>query len=251
MQFDHIVIHVDNDAVQLQALQQTLNEQGYPFNPDAGRRSPSLRVSSINIGDEYIEVVRLRRASKSWMPLWTRFYDQGLRGAYCIFLEVDDVERTAVALKKAGVAARGPAKIHYPRLMGLIRPPAPYFIYYLPEFPGTHLQLALMQYNKPGDRERFQETLVPNAQRNGINGIRRVAVDLPGLEESLPMLRLVFPDLRQEDDCWVSLAGKTRLAFGADPQAKTRLHLHAVTSQRHHLGKSFQIENVTVSTTGG
>jgi hypothetical protein len=252
MRFDHIVIHVDNDTAQLQALQTTLNDQGYPFDPETGRRSLAMRSSNINIGDEYIEVVRLRKHGiKKWMPLWAQHYEQGLRGAYCIFLEVEDVERTAVALKKAGVAARGPAELVYPELMGLIHHPAPYFIYYMPEFPGTHLQIALMQYNKTGDREHFLDGLFPNAQLDGINGIRRIEVALPRLEESLPMLRLIFPDLRQENGCWVSLAEKTRLAFAPAPGEEASLCVHAVTSQRHRLGQSSQIENVTIRTTGG
>src|SRR5690606_14106643 len=49
MRLDHIVIHVDNDEPILQDLKRTLNAQGYPFDPNRGRRSPGVRVSNINI----------------------------------------------------------------------------------------------------------------------------------------------------------------------------------------------------------
>lgn len=252
MRLDHIVIHVDNDEPKLQDLKRTLNAQGYPFDPNRGRRSPGVRVSNINIGDEYIEIVRLRRRGvKSWMPLWAYRYDAGARGAYCIFLEVEDVERTAVALKRSGVAALGPAVLNYPLLMGLLHPTAPYFIYYMPDFTGTNLHIALMQYNQPEDRERALDSLYPNAQQNGINGIRRVEVDIPALQDDLPMLRLIFPDLCEENGAWVSLIEKTRMAFKQSPDGQTRVRVHAVTSQRKRVGQSVAIDNVELITTGG
>jgi hypothetical protein len=252
MRFDHIVIHVDNDLQKLQSLQQSLNALGYPFDPAKGKHNKEYRVSNINIGEEYIEVVRLLKPGvRSWMPVWANAYDSGERGAFCIFLEVEDVERTAVAIKKAGVPARGPTVLNYPYFFGLLQNEAPYMIYYLPTFSGSSLQIALMQYRSQGARRSFQAGLRPNAEKNGVQGIRRVEVQLPNFEESIDIIRKLFPDLYQENSAWTSLLEKTRLAFSASPDAATHVRLCTVTSQRSNLGSEFKIDGVELITTGG
>jgi hypothetical protein len=252
MRFDHIVIHVDNDIQKLSALQQALNPHGYPFDPTQGKRNKEIWVSTINVGNEYIEIVRLLKPTvRSWMPLWVNAYERGQRGAFCVFIEVEDVERTAVALKKGGIPARGPAVLTYPALFGLLNLESPYFIYYLPTFPGSSLQIALMQYKKPAARESFQVGLYPNASEKGINGIRRVEIQLPTLDDSMDMLRKVFPDLYLENYAWAVQLEKTRLVFGQSPDADTHVRLCTVTSQKALLGKEFQIDNVNLITTGG
>lgn len=252
MRLDHIVIHVDNDSKQMEALQDSINAQGYPFDPEKGKRSGELRSSNINIGPDYLEVVRLLKPNaQSWMPVWVRDYDSGHRGAYCIFLEVDDVERLAVALKKAGVRARGPAVLTYPALAGILRQESPYFIYYLPNFPDSHLQLAIMQYKEKDGHETFQMGMHPNADENGIKGIRRVEIELPNLDESMEMLQKVFPEMRLENGDWVAAMDKQRLVFRRSPDAGTHVRVHTVTSQRANVGKKFSISNVEVITTGG
>lgn len=252
MRLDHIVIHVDNDSKQIEAFSESINAQGYPFDPEKGRRSGELRSSTVNIGPDYLEVVRLMKPNaQSWMPVWVRDYDSGHRGAYCIFLEVEDVERTAVALKKAGVRARGPAVLTYPTLGGILRAESPYFIYYLPNFPDSHLQLALMQYKAKDGRETFQAALRPNSDENGIKGIRRVEIDLPNLDESMEMLQKVFPEMRLENNDWVAVLEKQRLVFRRSPDAGTHLRVYTVTSQRANVGRKFAISNVEVITSGG
>jgi hypothetical protein len=154
MRLDHIVIHIDNDLVRLHAMKNSLTELGYPFDPKSGKGNNEFKATNINIGSEYLEIIRLLKPNvQSWMPMWARNYDSGQRGAYCIFLEVDDVERSAVSLKKAGVRLRGPATLTYPALFGMLRQEAPYMIYYLPNFPDSTLQLALMQYKPPRARD--------------------------------------------------------------------------------------------------
>lgn len=252
MRLDHIVVHVDNDPQKLKSLSETTNDQGYPFFPNKGKRNTEYCSSSINIGSEYIEVVRmLKPNAQSWMPLWSHYYDSGFRGVYCIFLEVEDVERTAVALKKAGVRARGPAVLTYPALLGMFRKEAPYLIYYMPTFPDTNFQLALMQYRKPGSREAFQAGLQPNANTNGINGIRRVEIELPNLDESMEMIQKIFPDLRFENGEWMTQLEKQRMVFRRSADAAMHVRVSTVTSQRANLGKSFQLSNLEVVTTGG
>ncbi len=252
MRLDHIVIHVDNDPKQIEALTDSINAHGYPFDPDKGRRSGELRTSNINIGPDYLEVVRvLKPNAQSWMPVWVRNYNEGLRGAYCIFIEVEDVERTAVALKKAGVRARGPAVLTYPTLGGILRTESPYFIYYLPNFPDSHLQIGLLQYKAKDGRETFQLGMVPNAEENGIKGIRKVEVELPNLDESMDMLQQLFPDMRLENGDWVAVLEKQRMVFRRSPDAETHVRVHTVTSQRANVGKKFSIDNVEVITTGG
>ncbi len=252
MRFDHIVLHVDNNLQELQTLKEALNAQGYPFDPAQSRRNREYASSNINIGNEYIEIVRLfKPKAKSWMPLWANEYDQGQRGAFCIFLEVEDVERTAVALKHTGIPARGPAVLSYPVFLGLINRETPYFIYYLPNFPGSSLQLAIMQYKRKSGREMFQLGMVPNAIQNGINGIRRVEVALPNLADSLEILRRTFPDLKQENECWASQMEKTRIIFRQSPNTDTQVRLSTITSQRNYVGKKFQIANVELVTLGG
>lgn len=252
MKFDHIVIHVDSDPNELQALEDSASRLGYPFDPFSGKKNRDFCSANINIGEEYLEVVHLARAGvKTWQPQWTSQYDSGHRGAYCIFLEVEDVERTAVALKKSSFAARGPAVITYPGLLGLLPKKSPFTIYYLSNFPGAALQLALMQYDSPEARVRFQKSLNPNAQENDILGIRLVDIALPDLSGSLPLLQAVFPGLEKEEDAQVCRIEKTRFAFRQSSDADSHLRLQTVTSRRANIGGSFKIENVEVLTAGG
>lgn len=252
MRIDHIVVHVDNDPLKVNTLSSAINAQGFPFNPEAGRRSFDYRVNNINVGNEYIEVVRLvRPKTSSWMPLWTNEYNKGERGVFCIFLEVDDVERLAVAIKKAGIRARGPAVLTYPVLLGIIHTETPYFIYYLPNFPDTPLQLAIMQYKKPSQRESFMAKLQPNSEQNGINGVRKVEIELPNLDGSMDMLQKLFPDLHHEHDEWFTMLEKQRVIFRRSADQQAHVRVSAVASQRAYLGKKFQIDNLEVVTTGG
>lgn len=252
MRIDHLVIHTDNDSQRMQALKDCAVASGYPFDPDKGRKNSDYRSSNINIGSEYLEIVRmLKPGTDSWMPLWTRYYDEGKRGAFCIFLEVEDVERTAVSLKRAGLRLRGPAAIAYPGLLGMLRVEAPYLIYYLPQFPDTHLQLALMQYKKPEAREGWMAGLQPNANQNGINGIRRVEVELPNLDESTEMLQKVFTSLQLDSGEWIANLDKQRLIFRSSPDQSVHLRVSTVTSQKQYVGKKFTVDNVEIVTTGG
>jgi hypothetical protein len=251
MRIDHVVVHIDNDPVRLHAMKRNLTDLGYPYDHEGGKGNNDFRSTNINIGSEYIEVVRLQKPNvQSWMPIWSRNYDNGQRGVYCLFLEVEDVERTAVALMKSGIRARGPAAITYPGVFGLLRLEAPYLIYYLPTFPDTLLHLALMQY-KPKGRESTQASLVPNSSQYGINGIRRAEFELPNLDESMDMLQKLFPDLHLEGGDWVSQLDKQRIAFRQSAEKATRLKLFAVTSQRSRIGRQFKIDNVEVQTIGG
>ncbi len=252
MRFDHLVIHTDNDPQKLQALKEQLNGQGYPFDPDKGKHNSEFWASNINISGEYLEVVRMMKPNaQTWMPVWAHNYDEGQRGVFCIFLEVEDAERTGVALKHAGIRARGPAVLTYPALFGMLRTDSPYFIYYLPSFPETCLQMAVMQYRKPGLRQSFQAGMAPNAEENGINGIRRIEVELPNLEDSMDMLQKLFADLHMENGEWVVMLEKLRMAFRRSPDANPHVRLMTTTSQRSLVGKKFQIENVEVQTIGG
>jgi hypothetical protein len=252
MRLDHIVIHVDNEIQNLTEMKQALNAQGYPFDPGQGKRNSNFCASPIHIGCEYIELVRMKRPrAKTWMPYWVEKYKNGQRGAFCIFIEIEDVERTAVAIKKAGIKAYGPTVLTYPGLFGLGHAESPYFIYYLPDFPGSTLQIALMQYRKKGGREAFQARMLPNAIENGIHGIRRVEVALPNLEESLDMLHKVFPDLQDENGIWAAQVDKARFWFSQSADEETHIRLSTVTSQRGYVGNKSQIHNVELVTLGG
>lgn len=252
MQFDHIVVHVDNNNQKIKALKETLNAQGYPFEPSQGRRNTQYSTSAINIGQEYIEIVRLlKRNARSWMPYWVRRYENGERGAFCIFIEIEDVERTAVALKRAGVKMGGPFVLNYPGFLGLLHVESPYFIYFMPNFPGSSLQLALMQYKKKNGRETFQAGMLPNAIENGINGIRRVEVALPQLAESMEDLQKIFPDLQSENGVWSTQLEKARFLFSQSADEDTHVRLSTITSQRVYVGKRSQIDNVELITLGG
>lgn len=252
MRFDHIVIHVNNDAEELQAMKSMLNANGYPFDPARGKRNRYIFSSNLNIGSEYIEIVRLfRKKARNWMPIWTRAYDQGQRGAFAIFIEVEDVERAAVALKRAGVAALGPAVLTYPAFFGLVQLESPYFIYYMPNFPGSNLMIALMQYKKENGREIYQAGMQPNAVEHGIHGIRRVEVALPQFAESVDMLSKIFPDLEEENGGRAVQLEKTRLIFSQSPDEETHVCLKTITSQKAFAGKKFNIDNVDLVTIGG
>ena len=113
----------------------------------------------------------------------------------------------------------------------MLRKEAPYIIYYLPTFPDSALQLALMQY-KPRGRESTQAGLVPNASQNGISGIRRAEIDLPNLNESMDMLIQLFPDLHLEGNNWSTQLEKQRLIFRQSANKDTRVQLTTVATQR-------------------
>ena len=252
MRLDHIVVHLENDFLRLRALRDQAAAIGYPFDPDKTKGNAEFKCFNINIGSEYIEVVRiLKKNAQSWEPMWTRTFDAGERGAFCIFIEVSDVERSGSALKNAGVRVNGPAALHYPGFMGLSRAEAPYSIYYLPTFSGSPVHLALMQYKGSG-REVTQSAMFPNASQNGINGIRMLDVELPNLEDSLDLLHTTFPDLYHEGDLWIAQLEQQRISFcqSAD-HAKTALRVFTTTSQKINAGKSFTLGNVEVRTIGG
>lgn len=51
MRLDHFVVHIDGDQTKLETLKNTIEPMGFPFNPNAGKRTKGFQVANIWIGN--------------------------------------------------------------------------------------------------------------------------------------------------------------------------------------------------------
>ncbi|MEJ2035873.1 MAG: hypothetical protein P8X69_07295, partial [Maritimibacter sp.] len=105
MMIDHIVAHFDT-AREISDLKASLDAAGIPFEPSWGKKAKGFEISNIWIGEQYFELVQIKDDNNLWQPEWATRHRAGDRGAYCLFLDVDEeIETLRARLIGAGIAA--------------------------------------------------------------------------------------------------------------------------------------------------
>lgn len=244
LRLDHFVVHINNDRKQLKKLKDSIEPLGIPFNPKKGKRTKGFQVSNIWIGDQYFELVWLKRKQSDWKKEWVNRYNHGERGIFCLMLLTDDLDALCKSWLDKGIHVQGPERITFSWLK-IFKKKMPFRTLYAPEIPGTAIQIAAIQM----DSENYYHLLrtkymKPNAEKNGMMGIKSAVVSHDFSDEAWEYIHKLFPYTEKKNDTLHYNMGTTSLSFVRGQSEKTFVTLHVHT--RKEIGKSFQIENVQV-----
>lgn len=87
MRLDHFVVHVDANSAKLKQLALDAEVAGMPCDLGKGKGTSGFKAANIWVGDQYFEIVWLKRPDGGgWQKDWVDLYNDGKRGAFCIFL---------------------------------------------------------------------------------------------------------------------------------------------------------------------
>jgi hypothetical protein len=241
MRLDHFVVHVDNNIAKLKQLAAAATSAGMPFNPKKGKGTSGFRATNIWIGDQYFEIPWLRRHDGGgWKKEWVELYNNGQRGAFCIFLLTRNLRELKARLEAAGVAVNE-EKVSF-KAFGLFTKVMPWTTLHLPRLPGTNLEISFIEYEPIC--ETWFARMSPNAKTNGIEGVLSGEIEVQDFEGASDFLRRVFPESRTMSDEFVaSLEGGTLVVRRG---SENRVTLFARSKEAKLVGKEFSFEDVTV-----
>ncbi|MGE0632287.1 MAG: VOC family protein [Pseudobdellovibrionaceae bacterium] len=246
MKLDHVVVHIDNNENILKSLKKTIDPMGFPFEPKWGKGTKGFKAANIWIGRQYFEIIRLLRTDGGgWTDKWVRRYNNGKRGAFCLFLQVENIDVVAKDLISRGIGISGPERISFKTMFGLIKKTLPWQIIYLPEIPGTDLEIGFIQYD-PDPNDRIKQYLVPNSDSNGIDGFSSATVQLPLNDSAKAFLQKLFPVGQLKENSVIVQLQNGELEFLNFP--RVQIQLKGDVSNPKVKGLSFQLENVTFLT---
>jgi hypothetical protein len=250
MRLDHFVVHIDPVPAKLQSLKAQIVPMGFPFNPTAGKRTKGFQVANIWVGDQYLELVWLKtHDGGGWRSEWVEKYNRGVRGIFGLCLMTDHLDALANELRNRGVAASSPERITFRALFGLLKKSLPFRLVYTPPIPGTDLEIFFLEMDS---QQKFEFTrkyfMKPNAEQNGITGIREAVVRCQFSEEAWKYIRAIFPNLSGNERMATHDMGETKLHFVQSDDVGLRVELLATTTSEDLANRSFEIENVRVTT---
>lgn len=241
---DHFVIHIDKQSETIAQFKATLPALGFPFKPEWGKGNRGFKAANLWIGQQYFEIIRiLKTDGGGWPPYWVQKYKQGVRGIYCIFLATDRLNEIRHTLNIQGIKFQGPERTSFRWLF--FKKTLPWRYILLPEIPGTDIQIGFIQYDADAE-EKFAAYMVPNASKNGINGINLARVDLPFSNETLSFLKKPFPDLQMKENQAIVQLFAGKLVFRDQDQVSVTLQASSINPD--YSDASFMIENVCVET---
>lgn len=114
-----------------------------------------------------------------------------------------------------------------------------------PKIPGTDIEIGFIEYD-PDPRDIVKRYLIPNADQNGINGIRSVKFCLPLTENVRAYIKTLFPRAKDENDrVEIPLIGGELVFKSAE---KVIIELKVDASSQQFQGNQFSLENVFVRT---
>lgn len=199
MRIDHLVIHLSEDKSQHRYIKQQADELNIPFHKDSSLSSSHVKVFRMQIGQEYLKLVKLfQPENNQWEPLWNQRFQEGHRGLFSIFLETDYLNSLCRLLSKRGIHYEGPKQPRSAGWMGLFQKDLPWQYITTPPLKGTGLEIGFISYDN-GMKEAQMQKRFPHTANRGINGIHRIYVQLPEWQENLKQLQAMFPNLEAGD----------------------------------------------------
>ncbi|SFJ92999.1 VOC family protein [Thermoflavimicrobium dichotomicum] len=246
LRLDHFVVHIDEDMDRLEQLKLEIEPMGFPFNPKKGKETNGFKVSNIWIGDQYLELIWLKKRNSDWRKEWVDLYNEGKRGIFGLMLMTDDLDTLQDKLCRQGIPLQEPERITF-KIFGLFKKTSPWRTLYTPVIPGTDLQIAIVQMDSSKHYDYIRKYFMkPNAEDNGITGIRTATVRSDFSQDAWEYLHKLFPEALKMDSKLTLDMGTTQLVFENRKGVSLTVELQAVSVlPRKH--QSFQVENVLVT----
>jgi hypothetical protein len=245
---DHFVVHIDEDREKLASLKDQIVPMGFPFNPTSGKRTKGFQVANIWIGEQYFELVWLKTSDGGgWRKEWVEKYNRGLRGIFGLCIMTDRLDALEREMRRRGVDVSAPERITFKALFGLLKKTLPFRCVYTPPIPGTDLQIFFLEMDSLQKYEFMKKYYMrPNAEQNGITGIREAIVRCRFSGEAWDYIRALFPSLSGDERMATYDMGHTKLHFLQTDHVDLRVELQAATTNEDLATGSFEIENVRV-----
>ncbi len=181
------------------------------------------------------------------MPEWVKRYQDGRRGAVCLFLRTEKLDEISAELTKKNVPYRI-ERTSFKVFFGLYTVKLPWRILLLPALPGTSVEISFIEYDR-GVIERYSKYWKPNSRDNGITGIASASIQVPDFDATKEFLKKVFSNVREsQSELDISVDGGTIRVF-AGPNENERITLYASSQNRNLVGSKFSLENVVVEVT--
>ena len=243
MELDHVVVHIDDDDQILENLRRQSESVGVKIQPRSNLVTSSFKSANIWFGRQYFEIIQiLRKDGPGLEKRWVNRYNQGKRGAYCLFLRVPDINVKAQELRKFGMSVEGPKRYSTSALLGFSRKILPWQVIYLPPIPGTDLEIGFIQYD---DEEKIAKRAhIAREDKKGVTGFHSAVITLPISLRARDFILEAFKGLATaEDEIKVPIDGGS-LTF--KPSDKVHVQLIGDVTETEKVGKSISLENVSL-----
>ncbi len=214
MKIDHLVVNVDSYVQEDENFIKQVHSTGLPYKPKWGKGTKGFKVSNIWIGNEYLELVKIKsKDGGGWIESWTEDYHSGHRGLIGFALEVDDIEATYQKLIEQNIQVSAPEPLKFKWFFNLLSKTMPWKNSYLPKFEGMPFQFFLQQLNDEKSKEYMQKYMVPNSRENNINGILEVKIYGILTEQDKNIIKALFNDYTVTDSTITVSLGNQIISF--------------------------------------
>lgn len=245
LKIDHLVIQVD-DKYQEDLIQaDEIRSIGLPYLPKKGKGTKGFQASNIWIGEEYFELVRIKRADGGgWIKDWTKRYNEGERGMICLFLDTNSMDALYTKLKNVGMTK--PEKLKYKFFFNLLSISPPWVNAYLPYLEGAPFQIGFQQLEDEKTKQAMQKKMKPNSRENKITGIKKIEIYGNYSRKDREFLYGLFTttgDITKGALTW-QLKDQQTISFINDTNYKVKVYVEKQNEQI--AGGSTRIENVEI-----
>jgi len=256
IRLDHAILHIDNDEQILQGLKKTISGLGYPFNPASGEHTHGFAASNLWIGNSYIKFTCLKTETGSgWEERWIEEYNNGHRGICALVVATRELDSVKASLTENGIEIYETKKKAGKDIIGLftdllgLKKTLPWKAFFTPAIPGTKMELGFIEYDA-ASLEELRAAMIPNSAENGIKGIHRAKIYLPEWEEGLNYLGKIFPQLQESKAQYRVRLRDTELFFFRSEPGEFSVKLETRCENKEFVGGKFEVENLSVKTTG-
>ncbi|WP_320130612.1 VOC family protein [uncultured Sphaerochaeta sp.] len=246
MKIDHLVLAVDTQYQKDGKIFKAIRNAGFPCRQESGKRTKGYRTSSLYIGDEYIQLVRLLMPSgSSWKKDWVEAYNKGHRGLFCLLFETSDIESEYARLSTLNVPVTRPEPMKIKKFLGMFSRTLPWRNSFVFRFSGVPLQIGFIEYKNAKAHNILRKRRMPNSRIHSVEGIEDISIKGSFSDGDLWILTQVFPDARDTSEgLVVTLEGNQHLVCEKGPDYLVSVRTDCTEGQWR--GKEVVIENVTV-----
>ena len=238
-------MNVSSDVQESKEMIERIRLAGLPYEPKRGKGTKGFKVANIWIGNEYLEMVRIKKVDGGgWIPKWTEKYLKGHRGLIGFALDVDDIEATYQSLVNSNVKVSKPEPLKFRWFFNLFSKTMPWKNAYLPEFEGVPFQFFLQQLDNEKTKLYMQKYMVPNSIEENIHGIVEVIVYGNMTDNDKSILRALFKDYKEHEGKILITIGNQLITFVESENHYVEVILDC--SNELYSSKEVKIENVII-----
>jgi hypothetical protein len=243
LRFDHMVICSASDTGIMEKLSNEVKSSLPLFKPGAVKEGKGFKTFALSFGRQYIEIVEISNADAEGLNKhWLRRFKEGRRGVVALFLASDDLDSLSSDLKERYMDVQRSERSVLGSILEVLNLQAQKQNVYLPEIPGTGLEVDFIQYDEKTNQNAPNEPVLPC--------ISKIMVFIPEWTEGLEFLKKVFPELRDEKmEKRISLSDNGQLFFyRTSVKEPAEVQIEVLVPDASQAGKKIKLENLEIKT---